>query len=151
MQNLLCLGTGFSLVSKSRSATPIRFRFSDPTLSYSEFLRFAREAEVDEGGTDSGSKRKSDTSDRTKAKVSSAVVVDSDQVNSADFDKLKSLACKLEEENRKTQILMKDIEHALGQIQGNQGGGPRGRRRGNGNGRGRGDGRGYDGYNQGYS
>ena len=78
-----------------------RFRFSDPTISYSELLRLAREAQV-EGGSDSGSKRKSHTTDGTKAKVSSAVVVDSDQVNSTDFDKLKSLACKMEEENRKT-------------------------------------------------
>ena len=77
-----------------------------------------------------------------------AVVVDSDQVNSTDFGKLQCLACKMEEENRKTQILMKDIQDALTQIQENQGGGPRGRGRGNGNGRGRGDGRGYDGYNQ---
>ena len=46
---------------------------------------------------------------------------------------------------------MKDIQDPLSQIQGNQGGGPRGRGRGNGNGRGRGDGRRYDGYNQGYS
>ena len=33
---------------------------------------------------------------------------------------------------------MKDIQDALSQIQGNQGGGPRGRERGNGNGRSRG-------------
>ena len=124
-------------------------RFSDPTIYYSELLRLAREAEVEEGGIDSGSKRKFNTTDR--AKVSSAVVVDSDQVNSTDFDKLKSLACKMEEENRKTQILMKDIQDVLSQIQGNQGGKPRGRGRGNGNHRGRGDGRGYDGCNPGYS
>ena len=75
---------------------------------------------MEEWGTDAGSKRKSGTTDRTKAKVSSAVLVDSDQVNSTDCDKLKSLACKMEEENRKTQILMKDIQDALSQIQGNQ-------------------------------
>ena len=103
---------------------------------------------MEEGGTDSGSKRKSGITDRTKAKVSSAVV-DSDQVNSTDFDKFKSLGCKMEEENRKTQILMKDVQDAISQIQGNQGGGPRGR--GNGNGTGRGGGRAYDGYNQDYS
>ena len=74
-----------------------------------------------------------------------------DQVNSTGFDKLKSLACNVEEENRKAQILMKDIQDALSQIQETQGGRPRGRGRGNGNGRGRGDGRGYDVYNQGYS
>ena len=45
--------------------------------------------------------------------------MDSDQVDSTDFDKLKSLACKMEEENRKTQILMKDIQDALSQMQGN--------------------------------
>ena len=76
---------------------------------------------MEEGGTDSWSKRKSGTTDRTKAKVSSAVVVHSDQVSTTDFDKLKSLACKMEEENRKTRILMKDIQDALSQIQGNQG------------------------------
>ena len=128
---------------KKQIRDSIRFRFSDPTISYSELLRFAREAEVDTGGTDSGSKRKSGTTDRTKAKVSSAVVVDSDQVNSTDFDKLKSLVCKMEDENRKTQNLMKNIQDVLSQIQGNQWGGPRGR--GRGNGRGRGGGRGYDG------
>ena len=136
---------------KKQIRDSIRFRFNDATISYSELLRFAREAEVDKGGTDSGSKRKSGTTDRTKAKVSSAVVVVSDQVNSTDFDKLKPLACKMEEENRKTQILMKDIQDALSQIQRNKGDRPKGRGRGNGNGRGRGDGRGYDGYNQGYS
>ena len=98
---------------------------------------------MEEGGTDSGSKRKFDLTD--KAKVSSAVVVDSDQVNSTDFDNLKSLACKMEEENRKTQILMKDIHDILSQIQGNQWDRPTGRGRGNENGRGRGDGREYDG------
>ena len=95
---------------KKQIRDSIRFRFSDPTISYSELLRLAREAEVEERGTDSGSKRKSDTTD--KPKVSVAVVVESDKVNSADFDKLKSLACKMEEENRKTQILMKDIQDA---------------------------------------
>ena len=74
---------------------------------------------MEEGDTDSGPKRKSGPTDGIKAIVSSAVVVDSDQVNSTDFDKLKSLACKMEEENRKTQILMKDIQDALGQMQGN--------------------------------
>ena len=86
---------------KKQIRDSIRFRFRDPTISYSELLRLARKEEVDEGGTDSGSKRESATTDRTKAKVSSAVVVDSDQVNSTDFDKLKSLACKMEEENRR--------------------------------------------------
>ena len=55
----------------------IRFGFSDPTISYSEHSRLAKEADVEEGDTDSRSKRKSGTIDRTKAKVSSAVVVDS--------------------------------------------------------------------------
>ena len=106
---------------KKQIRDSIRFRFSDPTISYSELLRLAREAEVEERGTDSGSKRKSGTTDRTKAKVSSEVVVDSDQVNSTNFNKLESLPCKMEEENIKTQILMKDIQDALGQMQGNQG------------------------------
>ena len=35
---------------------------------------------MEEAGTDSGSRRKSDTTDQTKAKDSSAVVVDSGQV-----------------------------------------------------------------------
>ena len=43
-------------------------------------------------------------------------MVDSDQVNSTDFDKLKSLACRMKEENRKTQILIKDIQDTLIQI-----------------------------------
>ena len=111
---------------KKQIRDSIRFRFSYPTISYSELLRLAREAEVEKGVTDSGSKRKSNNTDRTKAKVSSAAVVDLDQVNSTDFHKLISLACKMEEENRKTQILMKDIQDTLSQIQGNQGGGPRG-------------------------
>ena len=46
---------------KKQIRDSIRFRFSDPTISYSELLRLAREAEVEGGGTDSGSKRKSGT------------------------------------------------------------------------------------------
>ena len=53
----------------------IRFRFSDPTISCSELLRLAREAEVEKGGSDSGSKRKSFITHRTKSKVYSAVVL----------------------------------------------------------------------------
>ena len=104
---------------KKQIRDSIRFRFSDPTISYSELLRLAREAQVEEGGNDSASKRKSGTTYRTKTKVSSAIVVDSNQVNSTDFDKRKFLACRMEGENRKTQILMKDIQDAFSQIQGN--------------------------------
>ena len=61
---------------KNQIRDSIRLRFSDPTISYSELLRLAREAEVEEGDTGSESKRKFGTIDRTTAKISSAVVVD---------------------------------------------------------------------------
>ena len=46
-------------VPKKQIRDSIRLRFSYPTISCSELLRLTREAEIEEGGTDSGSKRKS--------------------------------------------------------------------------------------------
>ena len=99
------------MVSKSRSGTPLDSDLVILPFPILNFLGLPGKQRWKKGALILGQRGKSDTTD--KPKVSVAVVVESDKVNSADFDKLKSLACKMEEENRKTQILMKDIQDAL--------------------------------------
>ena len=77
----------------------IRFRYNDPSISYSELLRFARETEVEERGAGSGYKGKTV---RTKAKASSAIVMNSAQKSQSgassvsDLDNLKNMASEIE-------------------------------------------------------
>ena len=52
----------------------IRLRYNDPNIPYCELLSFARETEVEEGGTDSSSKVKTDS--RTKTKDFPSIVLD---------------------------------------------------------------------------
>ena len=95
----------------------IRFRYNDPNISYSELRRFARETDVEERGAGSSSKGKTDS--KTKAKASSPIVMDSAHTcqggasSDSDLDNLKNLASKIEEENRKTQSLLQEIQDAM--------------------------------------
>ena len=110
----------FGLIKEIRNS--IRFRYNNPKISYSHLCRLSREIGVEEGRAGSGSKGK--TNSRTKAMASSAIVLDSAWTNQdgassdSDLDNLRNLASKIEEENKKTQSLLKEIQDEIDAIKG---------------------------------
>ena len=119
----------------------IRFRFSDPSISYSQLLQFARESELESQFSTSGI----DPSKEKKGKAKSSAVMTNapNSTVGSDLAKLSEVADKVQKETEKAQTLLKELTEAMSRNNnsGNRGRGNGHRGRGNGfRGRGRGNG-----------
>ena len=119
----------------------IRYRFSDPYVSYSDLLRFARESEVEHQAMNSPSE--SSKEKKGKVKTSSVTTSTVNPSSNPDVEKLTKAAEKVQKETEKAEALLKQMLDTFNRFNNPNTGSTGSRGRGNGNrGRGRGRGRG---------
>ena len=133
----------------------IRYRFSDPSVTYSDLLRYARESEVENQTLKSSCDSNKEKKEKSKVKSSSVTTSTSGQntpspTSNPDLEKLTKAAEKVQKETEKAEALLKELLDSINQFNNpstnNRGRGNGFRGRGNGfrgRGRGRGNGNGY--------